>query len=108
MTDITRKRGDTYANVLTVKRNGVAVDITGCTFTLTVDTKPTPPDTSTNVFAITGVIVDATAGRVGFSPSESQSDRVGTFFYDVQMIDTAGKKRTIKEGKYIFKQDITK
>ena len=47
-------------------------------------------------------------GRVEFAPTAMQADQVGAFYFDVQMIDGAGRKRTIEGGKYKYEQDITK
>jgi hypothetical protein len=111
MTDITRKRGDTYADefVLKSKKTQLPLDITGCSFLLTVDPTAAPVDASANLYQLTGVIVGAgTDGRVSFAPNDSQANQLGKFFYDVQMIDASGKKRTVDSGKYIYTQDITK
>lgn len=110
MTDITRKRGDTYADEWIIKSaaTGLPVDISGYTFRLTVDSRKDPDDETTKAFSIDGTILDAAAGRVEFAPSDAQADRVGAFFYDVQMIDGAGRKRTFDAGKYKLVQDITK
>jgi hypothetical protein len=110
MSDIERKRGDTYADefVLTSKKTKLPINITGYTFLLTVDPEKAPLNSANNVFQLAGTIVDAAAGRVSFAPDATQSDRVGTFYYDVQMVDATGKKRTIAEGKYKLTQDITK
>lgn len=105
MSDIKRKRGDTYANELTVKKGGEPFNITGCTFKLTVTSIAVPPDESTKLFHINGTIIDAANGRVEFAPLAADVDRVGTCYYDIEMVDGAGRKRTIKEGKYIFTQD---
>lgn len=110
MSDIERKRGDTYANefVIKSKTTGNPINLTGYAFVLTVDPSNAPTDATGNLFALTGSIVDAAAGRVAFAPSELQADRIGSFYYDVQMTDAAGKKRTVASGKYKFTQDITK
>ena len=110
MSDIERKRGDTYANewVIKSRSTGLPVNITGYTFMLTVDPNKSPEDTSTKLFQIIGNIVDAPAGRVEFAPSALQADNVGSFFYDAQMIDGAARKRTFDSGMYLLKQDITK
>lgn len=110
MSNIERKRGDTYADEITVKskKTGQPINITGYTFLLTVASVKAPVDTTTKVFQLTGTIIDAAAGRVGFAPTESQADRLGKFYYDIQMTDAAGRKRTILEGEYKFVQDITK
>lgn len=110
MVAITRRRGDTYADEFTVKSatTGLSINITGYTFTLTVDPSKTPADATTNLYALSGTIIDAAAGRVEFAPSAVQANQVGNFFYDVQMIDGAGRKRTLVVDKYKYEQDITK
>jgi hypothetical protein len=110
MTDITRKRGDTYADefVLKSKVTGQPINLTGYTFLLTVDPNKEPTSAATNAYQLTGTILDAVGGRVEFAPTAMQADRVGAFFYDVQMVDGAGRKRTVVSGKYKYEQDITK
>ncbi len=111
MTDITRRRGDTYADEYTLKSKGTGlpINITGYAFTLTVDPSAAPADASNNLFSLAGTIVDAAAGRVEFAPSALQADQApGTYYFDVQMVDGAGRVRTVDAGKYKFVQDITK
>lgn len=110
MTDITRKRGDTYADEFTIKSaaTGAAINITGYTFLLTVDPTKAPTTNAANLYQLTGTILDAAAGRVEFAPNSTQANQVGTFYFDVQMVDGAGRKRTIDSGKYKYEQDITK
>lgn len=110
MTDITRKRGDTYADEFTIKSaaTGAAVNITGYTFLLTVDPAKAPLTNATKLYQLTGTILNAAAGRVEFAPNATQADQVGAFYFDVQMVDGSGRKRTIDSGKYKYEQDITK
>lgn len=110
MSDITRRRGDTYADEFIIKSAStkLPINITGYTFTMTLDSSKEPVGSSTNIYQLAGVILDAAAGRVEFAPSATQSDRVGVFYFDVQMVDGAGRKRTVDFGRYTFKQDITK
>jgi hypothetical protein len=110
MTDITRRRGDTYADEFTIKskKTRQPIDITGYTFLMTLDPSRSPVNSSSNIYQLDGVIVDAVNGRVEFAPSAPQADRIGKFFYDVQMIDGAGRKRTVVLAKYTYEQDITK
>lgn len=110
MTDITRKRGDTYADEIIVKskRTKQPINIAGCSFLMTVDSRQEPTDETTKLYQLTGTILDAAGGRVEFAPNASQADRVGAFFHDIQMVDGAGRKRTIDGGKYKYVQDITK
>lgn len=110
MTAITRKRGDTYAETITVTDSaGTAIDITGYTFKLTVDPSKTPADATANLFFIVGTILVAVDGTVEFAPSPIQADQTpGTYYYDVQLIDAAGRIRTIALDKWVVTQDITK
>jgi len=111
MKELERKRGDTYANELTLSRrsNGQLLDITGYTFKLTLNREKNPKDTTKQVYQIAGTILDATNGVVEFAPTAEQADQdPGVYWYDVEMIDASGRKRTILEGKYTFTQDITK
>lgn len=110
MTIITRRRGDTYPDVITVQTTstGTAVDVTGASFTLTLDTLKAPADALTNVYSLTGTIVSAPNGTVSFAPSAIQADQLGTFYYDIQMVDASGFKHTIGLDKYVYTQDITK
>lgn len=110
MTDITRKRGDTYADefIIKSKATGKPLNLSGYSFTMTLDPSKTPADGSTKLYQLVGTIVDAAAGRVEFAPNATQANTVGAYFYDVQMIDGAGRVRTIASGKYKYEQDITK
>lgn len=110
MTAITRKRGDTYADEIIVKSKttGLPINITGYSFTMTLDPSKAPVDATNNLYSLTGAIVDAAAGRVEFAPTAMQADQVGAFYYDVQMVDGAGRKRTVVLDKYTYTQDISK
>lgn len=111
MTAISRKRGDTYADeiVVTSATTGLPIDITGYTFTMTLDPAKDPATAANNLYTLTGTIIDAPNGRVEFAPSALQADQPpGAYFYDVQMVDGAGRKRTILLDKYKYEQDISK
>jgi hypothetical protein len=108
MTDITRSRGDTYPIEILVTANGAPLDVTSATFKLTVDPSKAPVDDSANLFSLTGVVTDGPAGAVAFTPTAMQADRVGKFYYDVQMVDGSGAIRTVLSGKFTLTQDITK
>lgn len=111
MVAITRKRGDTYADEIIVKskKTGLPTDITGYSFVMTLDASKAPTDASGNLYSVAGVIIDAAAGRVEFAPTALQADQVAnTYYYDIQMIDGAGRKRTIALDKYKYEQDISK
>jgi hypothetical protein len=52
VTDITRARGDTYADefIFKSKKTGLPLDLTGCSFLLTVDQSAAPVDASLNKY----------------------------------------------------------
>lgn len=110
MSNLTRKRGDTFADrfVITSEETGAVIDISGYTFLLTVDPEKEPVDDSANIFQLTGTIVDAAAGLVEFAPNATQADQLGSFYFDAQLTAPSGRIRTFDSGKYKFTQDITK
>ena len=110
MTDITRYRGDTAADEVTVlDSSGVAVDITGFSFILTVNTIEDPPDNTTELYNIAGVLTSPASGQVEFLPTVGNVDqKSANYWYDIQMIDAATRIKTIVKGMYTYIQDITK
>lgn len=111
MTDIRRKRGDTYAEELeiTSSTTGLVLDITGYSFVLTVDPEQFPSTSDNNLMSVTGSITDAVNGLVEFAPTALDADQTpGSYYYDIQMTDAAGRVRTIQEGRFIIIQDISK
>jgi len=110
MTTIERYRGDTRPDECTVfdKVTGQPVNIDGCTFLMTLDQKRNPVGDTTRLYQVVGQIVDAAVGRVNFSPTAEQANRVGTVYFDIQMTDPAGVVSTLDLDPYVFTQDITK
>ena len=110
MTIITRKRGDTYSETITITdTTGAVINIAGYDFRLTVDPEKAPATAANNLFSITGTILSPTAGTVEFAPSALQADQApGVYWYDIEMIDGAGRIRTIALDKYVVTQDISK
>ena len=109
--DILWMRGDSYPlpMVVSSKATKQIIDITGYTFVLTVDENQDPEDDTTQVFSVDGVIEDALGGKVSFTPSETDTDFAkGGYYYDIQMVDTSGNKKTIIKAKWKHDQDITK
>lgn len=107
---LSRSRGDTFADEFAIKSadTGLPIDLAGCTFLMTVDPSPTPETVDNTIFQLTGMIVDAAAGRVEFAPNDLQTNHVGSFYFDIQITDALGRKRTLKYGSYVLIQDITK
>lgn len=105
---IKRKRGDTYPDKLTISVGGDIANLTGCSVKMTLNTKKNPPDNTTEVYQIDGMITDPINGVVEFAPTALQADQVGSFYYDIQLTDASGLIRTIVSGIYEYSQDITK
>jgi len=109
-TDLCRSRGDTEPLVITIKKDGTAIDVSGWSFKFTVDPSSDPTVDTANLFQLTGTFVtDGTDGQVQFSPSAVQMDITpDIYFYDIERTDGAGKIRTIMSGQFEVLQDITK
>ncbi len=103
-------RGDSDAKGFIVQDSaGAAVDITGFTFTLSVDTRKNPDDASTLVFALGGSITDAANGVVEFTPTITDTDITpGRYYYDIQQINLSSAKKTLIKGKVTIVQDLSK
>ena len=110
MSDLERIRGDTYADEFTLRDSTTKqpIDITDYSFYLTLSSEKNPADESSQIYQIAGTIVDAINGKVEFSPTEQQANQLGSFYYDIQMVDGIGRIRTIVKAKYKYTQDITK
>ena len=109
MSTITRKRGDDYSIFLNLTDGANApLDITGASFKLSTSaTRESVVEAYE--FQITGSIVgSATDGKVEFSFDSDKADSLGKFYYDIEMLDSAGKTRTVDDGVIVFTQDIGK
>ncbi len=102
-------RGDSDAKGFAVQTSaGLAVNIAGFTFRLTVNTDKNPAP-GTELFTVVGVITDASEGKVGFAPSAVDTDQTpGKYFYDVEQTDGSGAISTIIKGACEIIQDISK
>ncbi len=103
-------RGDSDAKGFIVQSSiGIAIDITGFTFKLTVNSEKDPTGTANQKFTIVGALTDALAGKVAFSPTITDTDIAPeTYFYDIEQTDGSGKISTLLIGKCVIVQDITK
>lgn len=103
-------RGDSDAKSFTIKDSaGVAINIAGFSFQLTVSSDKNPPDQVGEQFTIVGVIVSAPNGIISFSPTPTDTDIAPTtYFYDIEQTNVSGAIKTLVKGKAIIIQDITK
>lgn len=109
--EIEMYRGDSYPITFTVtdKDTGEAIDLTGASAILTVDTLKSPVDNTTKVFSVNGVIdADPLTGKVSFTPTTGNTATVGRYFYDVQLTLPGGSVRTIAKSTFTITMDITK
>lgn len=106
---ITRYRGDTNPETFSITDENGAVNITGRTFTLTVDPSKAPGDDTNNILQLSGVIVDGPGGLVAFTPTEIESEALvpGGYWFDIEMT-TGSEKLTIVVDKFKVLEDITK
>ena len=110
MTDITRARGDTAADLINIQDTaGVALDVTGYSFVMTVNSLENPPDNTTELYSVVGTILDAPGGIVEFAPTAGNVDqKYATYYFDIQMTDDVSRIKTIDKGEYTYSQDISK
>lgn len=104
---INRTRGDTSPDVIFVSDGRDVVDLTGCSALMTLNTVMNPTDTTTQLYQVSGVF-NLVRGSISFSPTEAQANLLGLFYYDIQLTESNGTKRTLIKDAYLFTQDITK
>jgi len=103
-------RGDSDAKGFIIQDSaGVAVDISGFSFKLTVSIDRDPPDQVNEQFTIVGVIGVAADGTVSFAPTTADTDIApGIYFYDIEQTDVSSAIKTVIKGRVKIIQDITK
>jgi len=103
LADLTRHRGDTFANVFEIKDPaGNAQDITGYSFVMEVDERAEPTGASQR-FSINGVITDAPNGLVSFEPTALQADQpADALYYRIVVTDPSSRVRTYGPAPYKF------
>lgn len=87
------------------------LDLTGSSLLLTVDPSATPTNDTANVFQLTATLAgDPTTGIATFQVQSADWVGVaaGSYFYDVELTDSAGDILTILKGVFLIPQDITK
>lgn len=117
MSGLQRPRGDTWLiDVGTIKRRGTkltAGQLAGAQMWFTVKSDPTAADPGdvqvTEVSSASGVITidTATATAVIRVNSSATALAVGTYAYDVQLLESDGTKSTLDKGTLTVWQDVT-
>ncbi len=107
-------RGDTYSFSASVKRNGAAFDLTGCDlkFSAKWEYADADGDAAITLGLGTGVTVtDAAAGEltveIPASATESLPAEEVQLYYDIQVVNPAGKVYTALRGTLVVRPDVT-
>ncbi len=104
-------RGDTDPkSFLITGGGGVAEDISGWAFILTVNSQKDPTDISAQLFSITGVFqTDGTDGLVVFTPAIDDTDiDPRTYYYDIERRISGANIKTLVKATVLIVQDISK
>jgi len=107
--DITMVRGDSYPITFTLKNTNTKQLLplpTGTTAKLTVTSIANPPDDTTKIFDLDGVLTDP--GIAVFWPTSLQTANLLKAFYDIQLTGTDTSVRTVVKASFNIVQDRTK
>lgn len=98
-------RGDDFADEVTIKENGVAVNVSARTYTAQVRATK---DSTTVVATFTIDMTSAASGVVGFSIADTITDDMsGPYVWDFQQV-TGTSTRTLMGGSFFVDPDVTR
>lgn len=104
-------RGDTRTVSLTfLDADGAALNLAGGTVYLTVSSSSDPSSDSSAVIQKTATsFTSASTGRHTFTLTHSDTNITpGSYWYDVQFVDSTGGYVSSYRGKFIVQSDITR
>jgi hypothetical protein len=112
------KRGDTNQFDVTVTRNGVVFNITGCTLWFTAKYQDSDPDPGVCQVSTSGpnaagsiIMTDPVTGKaqITLNPAATSSliNSNQLLTYDLQLKDGTGKVSTVTEGTLLVSADVT-
>lgn len=82
---------------------GAAVNVTGNTFVLTVNSDNNPTDLLTQMFQVTATLENALTGLIYFLiTGPNAATAVGNYYYDIQWTDANGETETLEKGEYVI------
>jgi hypothetical protein len=100
---IRRKRGQTSSFDITFTTdNGESLPLDG-TVELVVTREANPTATDTPIMTLAGVI-QATPNIVRFTPSPTDADNVGAYYYEVKHTSAGGAVRPLLEGEFLMEE----
>lgn len=100
MDNIERLRGDTYPETMTIMDGGEIVDVSGATVEMTIG--------FTTPKKLTATIIDGVTGKVSFPFTDTDTNTLGNFDYDVQVTYPSGEKATHVKANFEIIDDVTK
>ena len=99
-------KGDTFVRSITMKRDGVAVDITGATILFTLKLNVSD---AANTVQVSGVLTTPTSGifSVTLDPSDTSSIAAANYHYDIEITESDSVKTTLLKGRINVEPEIT-
>ena len=99
-------RGDDFADQVTIKENGVAVDVSTRTYTAQVRSTK---DSVTVVATMSIDMTSAATGVVGYAVADTVTDDLsGQYVWDFQQVTAGGVTRTLMGGTFFVDPDVTR
>lgn len=107
-TTIEIKRNNDRNYLTTVKKDNVAVDITGWSIRMTVKKNQNDSDDDAIIDSL-ATITDADEGEatIAILASDTADKEVGPYYYDVLAVDDQGKRQSSRTGIFDLQQEIT-
>lgn len=104
---ITVVRGDTHTIHLNIKANDLPLDLTGAIVFFTVKQDLNDPDSAAQIAKTISDFDDPESGEVNIILDEDDTNRVGEYYYDIQIKQGSTGVVSSKRGKFIIEQDVT-
>jgi hypothetical protein len=99
-------RGDDFADEVTIKEGGVAVDVSTRTYTAQVRSTA---DATTVIATMSIDMASAATGVVGYSIADTVTDDLsGSYVWDFQQETAGGVIRTLMGGSFVVLKDVTR
>jgi len=109
--DITAEQGATFARTLTW-RDALAVPIvlTGYTAKMQVRKSLDADSALLTLSTVSGITLGGAAGTIALEVSASKMSQVpaGTYYYDLELTDSAGKVTRLLQGKFTVVREVTR
>ena len=109
MQNFRKYRGDTITLTLAFTDSlGVAINITGWTIWLTLKKNIDDADGASTSLQVKATITNGVGGLASITLTSTQTALLeGTYYYDIQYKNSTSDIKTVLDGKFIFKKDIT-